>query len=138
MSRKVCLSLAVACLIAVSSVAVAQENEPRAIVSMYQIAPGKHLEFLKWLAARDEASKAAGLPAGQLYAHTNGASWDYVVIAPELTPEQEKKLDEVSKKRALKIGVAASLEIRQFIATHSDTFAVGPTTAADVVARATK
>jgi len=86
MSRKVCLSLAVACLIAVSSVAVAQENEPRAIVSMYQIAPGKHLEFLKWLAARDEASKAAGLPAGQLYAHTNGASWDYVVIAPELTP----------------------------------------------------
>ena len=138
MSRKVCLSLAVACLIAVSSVAVAQENEPRVIVSMYQIAPGKHLEFLKWLAARDEASKAAGLPAGQLYAHTNGASWDYVVIAPELTPEQDKKLDEVSKKRALKIGVAASLEIRQFIATHSDTFAVGPTTAADVIARATK
>lgn len=137
MSRTVRLSIVAACLLAVALPAFAQES-PRALVSIYQIAPGKHLEFLKWLAARDEASVAAGLPAGQLYAHQDGASWDYLVISPVTTPEQDKKLDEISRKRGLKTGVALSLEVRQFFANHSDTFAVGPTTAADVVARATK
>lgn len=137
MSRTVRLSIVAACLLAVALPAFAQEP-PRALVSIYQIAPGKHLEFLKWLAARDEASVAAGLPAGQLYAHQDGASWDYLVISPVTTPEQDKKVDEISRKRGLKTGVALSLEVRQFFANHSDTFAVGPTTAADVVARATK
>jgi hypothetical protein len=137
MSRKVCLSIVAVCLLAVALPAFAQEPA-RAIVSIYQIAPGKHLEFLKWLAVRDEVSVAAGLPAGQLYAHQDGASWDYLLIAPVTTPEQDKKMDEISKKRGLKTGVALSLEVRQFFANHSDTFAVGPTTAAEVVARATK
>src|SRR5262245_42775879 len=105
MSRTVCLSLVVVCLLTASPAAFAQEKElPHVLVSIYQIAPGKHLEFLKWLAARDEASQVAGVAPGQLYAHVNGASWDYTLIAPETTPEQDKKIDEVSKRRGLKIG----------------------------------
>lgn len=139
MLRTACLSIVVALVLAASPLAFSQENESaHVLVSIYQIAPGKHLDFLKWLAARDEASKAAGLAPGQLYAHENGASWDYILIAPTTTAEQDKKIDEASKKMGLKTGVAASIEIRQYLATHSDTFAVGPTTAAAVIAQATK
>ena len=68
--------------------ALAQEKkEPQhARISIYRIAPGKHLEFLKWLAAQEEAAKEAGVPATQVYAHRDGAAWDYLAIGPETTP----------------------------------------------------
>ena len=52
--------------------------------------------------ASDEVSVAAGLPAGQLYAHQDGASWDYLVISPVTTPEQDKKLAALKDKIAEK------------------------------------
>ena len=60
---------------------------------------GKHLDFLKWMAVQDEIAKEAGVATVQLYAHINGDSWDYVGIAPVATPEQDKKLDEITAKR---------------------------------------
>ena len=110
----------------------------RARITLYHVAPGKHLDFLKWMVAQDEVSKDAGLPTVQLYAHIDGDSWDYLGLAPVTTPEQEKKLDEIAVKKGLKIGLPASLEFRQLLASHTDTFAAGPTTAADLVAQATK
>jgi len=73
---------------------------------------------------------------GRIYAHLDGDSWDYLMIGPVTTPEQDKRFDEAAVKRGLKIGFAASLEFRQFLAWHSDTFVVGPMTAAELVAAA--
>ena len=106
---------------------------PKALVGMYQIAPGKHLEFLKWQAANDAINKEAGLPATQWYAHTDGASWDYLSIAPVLTDEQQAKVDEISKKKGVQTGFKASLKFREFVNNHTDTFVVGPVSAADLV-----
>jgi hypothetical protein len=46
------------------------------------VAPGKHLDFLKWLAETEAIAKEAGVPASQLYAHTDGDSWDYLNVGP--------------------------------------------------------
>jgi hypothetical protein len=106
---------------------------PTALVAMYQVAPGKHLEFLKWQAANEAINKEAGLPATQWYAHTDGASWDYLSIGPVLTDEQQNKVDEISKKKGRLTGFKASLQFREFVSSHTDTFVVGPVSAADLV-----
>ncbi|MEP6768980.1 MAG: hypothetical protein ABJC61_09950 [Acidobacteriota bacterium] len=118
--------------------AARQDAKPmaRARVSLYRIAPGKHLEFLKWLADTDSDAKEAGMAASQIYAHTDGDAWDYLGIAPDMTPEQQKKVDEVAKKHGRKTGFASGLEFRAFASWHTDTFANGPTTAAELVAAA--
>jgi hypothetical protein len=109
------------------------KQPPRALVAMYQVAPGKHLEFLKWQAANEAINKEAGLPATQWYAHTDGASWDYISIGPVLTEEQENKVDEISKKKGVLTGFKASLQFREFVSNHTDTFVIGPVSAADLV-----
>ena len=107
-------------------------------VSLYRVAPGQQLAFLKWLAAREDVAKEAGIPAGQLYAHLDGDSWDYLLIAPLTTPEQDGQFDEIAAKKAVKTGFAASLQFRDFLTFHSDTLVSGPVTAADLVAEAAK
>jgi hypothetical protein len=133
-------------LIAVSSLVLAaprwnQDNKPEpshARISIYQVAPGRHLDFLKWLAAREEVAKAAGVPAAQVYAHQDGDRWDYLLIWPVTTPEQDRKVDEQAAAKGLKTGFPAALEFREMLASHTDTFAAGPTTAAALVEAATK
>jgi hypothetical protein len=90
------------------------------------------------MAARDEVAREAGIATVQLYAHLDGDGWDYVGIGPVTTPEQDRKADEVAARRGLKTGFPASLEFRQLLSSHSDTFAVGPTTAAELVALASR
>ena len=114
------------------------KQPPTAVVSLYRIAPGKHLDFLKWMAEAAAFDKEAGVPADQWYAHTNGDSWDYLHIAPDLSNEQQAKVDEVAKKHGRKTGFAASLEFRTFVASHTDTFVIGPVSAADLVSAAGK
>jgi hypothetical protein len=112
-------------------------TEPkRAKISIYQVAPGRHLDFLKWMAAREDAARAAGVTATQLYAHLDGDRWDYLVIWPITTPEQDKKVDEQVAAKGLKTGFPAALEFRELLASHTDTYAEGPTTAAALVAAA--
>jgi hypothetical protein len=109
---------------------------PRALISIYRIAPGKHLDFLKWIAQREALAREAGDAATQWYAHENGDSWDYIAIGPVPTDQQDQKTDAVTKQRGLSTGFAASLEFRQFVSFHTDTYARGPTTAADLVSLA--
>jgi hypothetical protein len=112
----------------------AQASEPgKVVVSMYRVAPGKHLDFLKWMAVREAIDKEAGLAPGHWYAHTDGDSWDFVGIAPARTEAEDRKIEELSKKKGLKTGFPAALELRQFMASHTDTFARGPMSAADLV-----
>lgn len=106
------------------------------VVSIYHIAPGKHLEFLRLQAQNEAIAKEAGVPPTQWYAHNDGASWDYISISPAPTPAQDARLDAISRQRGLPTGFAAGLHFRQFITSHTDTFASGPTRATDLVAAA--
>ena len=108
----------------------------RARISLYRCAPGRQLDFLKWQAAQDEVAREAGVAVPQVYAHLDGDSWDYLLVSPVTTPEQDKKLDEIAKGRGLKIGVPAALEFRALVASHTDTLAAGPLQARDLVAMA--
>jgi len=112
------------------------KQPPTAIIRIYRIAAGKQLDFLKWLADGDAMDKEAGVPVGQTYAHTDGDSWDYLVVSPDLSKEQQAKVDNASRKHGRKTGFASSLEFRTFVASHTDTFAIGPLSAADLVAMA--
>ena len=102
----------------------------RARISIYEVAPGRHLDFLKWLAAREEVAREAGVPATELYAHTDGDRWDYLLIWPMTTAEQDRKVDEMAAAKGLKTGFPAALEFRELLSSHTDTFVNGPTTAA--------
>ncbi|MCE5232571.1 MAG: hypothetical protein ABFC67_09965 [Mizugakiibacter sp.] len=108
-------------------------KQPYALVSLYRVAPGIHLEFLKWMAAREQVAHDAGLPPTHWYAHLNGDAWDYLAVGPSTTPEQDRKVDELSTKRGLTTGMKASLEFRGMIAWHTDTATIGPVSAADLV-----
>jgi tartrate dehydratase beta subunit/fumarate hydratase class I family protein len=119
------------------SLAWSQETS-RSLVSIYHVAPGKHLEFLRWQAVRDAAAAEAGIGATQWYVHMDGDSWDFVSIAPTTTEAQDDKVDAILKSKKLTTGYKAALEFRTMIASHTDTYASGPTTAAALVEAAGK
>jgi hypothetical protein len=112
---------------------VRSQEAPHGMVSIYRIAPGKHLEFLRWQAARDAATVEAGLSPTQWYAHVDGDSWDYVGIAPTTTEAQDEQVDAILRRNRLTTGFKASLEFRTMVASHTDTDAIGPTTAAALI-----
>ena len=119
----------------------AQEQKPsRHIVSIYNIATGKHLQFLKWIAQQEAIAKEAGAPPVQWFVHQDGAGWDYIGISqvgdPVKEAEQGEKIDAISKKKGVAIGRARWLEFRQFVSTHSDTYSIGPFTAEELVKEA--
>jgi hypothetical protein len=101
---------------------------PQARVALYRAAPGQQVALLKWLSNQNRAAQAAGVPAGQLYAHTDGDSWDYLAIDPVTTKAQDDAIDAAAKKLGLASGPAASIEFRKYIAYHTDTYAIGPVT----------
>lgn len=111
-----------------------QAQEPaKAIVSIYHIAPGKQLEFLKWQAARDAAAAEAGVAATQWYVHMDGDSWDFVGISPMTTDEQDDKIEKIVAGKGMTTGFKAGLEFRTMVASHTDTLARGPTSAQSLV-----
>ena len=76
---------------------MAQDMKPapepgHAMVSLYRIAPGKQLAFLKWMATRDAIDQQLKLPRAHWYAHMDGDSWDYIAIGPQLTLSLEHPL----------------------------------------------
>jgi hypothetical protein len=109
---------------------------PKARVALYRAAPGQQVALLKWMAAQDRASQAAGLPPTQIYAHTDGGSWDYMAIDPVTTPAQDAAVDAAAAKMGMPTGTAANLEFRKYIAVHTDTFTIGPVTAQQYLAMA--
>ncbi len=107
---------------------------PKARVALYRAAPGQQVALLKWLDGQNRAATAAGIPVGQLYAHTDGDSWDYLAIDPVTTPAQDAAVDAAAKKMGMPAGPAAAIEFRKYISMHTDTFAIGPVTPAQYLA----
>lgn len=117
--------------------ALAQDEPTEYMISIYHVAPGKHLDFLKWMAEREAVAKEAGAPPIHWYSHMNGASWDYVTVSRLGDSEEQaamnKKVEELTKKKGLTTGMKASLEFRQYVSGHTDTYTMGPFTAAEMV-----
>ncbi len=120
----------------------AEQKPTRHIVRIYHVAPGEHLQFLKWSAQQEAVAKEAGAPATQWFVHQDGASWDYIGIfklaEPAKQEKLDKKIDELAKKKGMATGMAYSLEFRQFISSHTDTYVLGPFTAEALVKEAEK
>ncbi len=120
--------------------ATSAETEPvmppvKKLVEIYRIAPGKHEEFLRFVAFLDEINIKAGLPARDLYVHNDGDSWDFIIIQPAATPpDKSAALAKAWEESGAPSGANFFLHIRQFIAEHTDSFATGPTTASDYLA----
>ena len=117
--------------------ALAQNEPTEYMISIYHAAPGKHLDFLKWMAEREAVAKEADAPPIHWYSHMNGASWDYVTVSrlgdSEEQAAMDKKVEELTKKKGLTTGMKASLEFRQYVSGHTDTYTMGPFTAAEMV-----
>ena len=124
---------AAATAFAMAAPAVGQDV-PEHIVSLYRAAPGQQVALLKWMARQDQAAQAAGVAASQIYVHTSGDSWDYLVINPVTTKAQDDAVDAAAKKMGLSSGPRASIEFRTMIASHTDTTSNGPQTAAQILA----
>ena len=121
---------------AATSIAYAQAaSPPRAIISIYHAAPGHQQALLEWLAQQDRIAAAAGVASSQIYAHTDGDSWDYLMIAPVTTDAQDQALDAAAAKMGLPSGPKVGLELRKHIQSHTDTYVVGPMTAAQMLDR---
>src|SRR6266705_4956085 len=95
------------------------------------------LSLLKWSAQQEAIAKEAGAPPTIWFRHLDGASWDYIAIARVGTGAQEeelgKKSDAIAKAKGLATGAAAQLEFRALISTHTDTYAMGPMAAEELV-----
>ncbi|HEX9608005.1 MAG TPA: hypothetical protein VF962_12305 [Gemmatimonadaceae bacterium] len=130
--------IAFALMLAVISTFAAQASAaevPRMLVEVYWIAPGQHTAFLEAIAKYDEANRMAGLPPRQLYVHSDGASWDFMLMQPAETPaDKSAALKAAWEKLGLPTGADFFLSFRQYLASHEDTFVSGPTTAADYLA----
>jgi hypothetical protein len=120
MKRFRSLALLAICCVVVAAPRWSQDKPGpgRARITIYHIAPGKHLDFLKWMAAQDEVAKEAGIATIQLYAHLDGDSWDYVGIGPVQTGQEVRR----DRHGGMKTW-PPSLEFRQLVASHTDTFA---------------
>jgi hypothetical protein len=129
----VVLALLIGCL---AGIIEAQDTSKKKVIEIYRIAPGQHVAFLRMIALFDEANRMAGVAPRELYVHSDGGSWDFLLIQPaELSPEQSKAVDEALKKLHAPSGPRFFAEFRVFIAEHTDTFAEGPITAKDWLAR---
>ena len=125
------IAAALACGILAASPVIAQPAGGRAIVSLYHSQPGEQEALIRWLADQDRASAAAGVAATQVYVHTDGDTWDFMVINPVTTEAQDAAVEAAAKKLGIAYGPRASLEFRKHILTHTDTFVRGPMSAAD-------
>lgn len=130
------LALTLGLAVAAAPRAAVAAEPGRVLLEIYRIAPGQHRQFLEFIALCDRANAMAGLPPRQLYVHQDGASWDFVLIQPaSTTPEQGEALDAAFRKLKIPQGAKFFVAIRAFLLEHSDTFALGPTTAADYLAK---
>ena len=124
------LAAAAAAIAFAFTASASAQTAGRSLVSIYHVAPGQQIGFLKWLDHQDQMSAAAGIAKGQLYAHTDGDSWDYVVVYPVNTEAQDAAVDAVATKMGMN-PARGGLELRKYISSHTDTFARGPMTAGD-------
>lgn len=118
-----------------SALSQAPADPGGATVTLYRAAPGHQVMLLQWLAQQERAAAAAGVPASQLYVHQNGDSWDYLLIAPDLTDAQDDAVDAAAKRLGIPTGPGIGIELRKHVASHTDTAVMGPMSVTDYLKR---
>ena len=108
---------------------------PTAIVTLYRAAPGQQEALLRWFAEQDRIAVAAKVAPMQLYVHTSGDSWDFMGINPVTTDAQDDAMDAAAKKMGLLNGPRVGMELRKYIALHTDTTVIGPISADQALSR---
>lgn len=125
----------VALCVAAPSLAQTAMPIPTSTVEIYRIAPGKQEAFLAFIAKADAINVSVGLPPRELYVHSDGASWDYLLIQPTEPPaEKLPALEKAWIAAGMPSGADFFFAVREFIADHDDTITKGPTTAAEFLA----
>src|SRR5690606_33294792 len=112
---------------------------PEAAFEVFKLAPGRQEAFIRKLAQWDIVSAAGGQPATQMFLHEDGDEWDVLLFKPypkiPVTPAQQAAMDAKAEELHLKTGPAFWLEIRRNTASHTETRAQGPISAAQWLAR---
>jgi hypothetical protein len=112
---------------------------PEAQLEIFWLAPGKHENFIRKLAQWDQVSAAGGQPPTQMFIHEDGADWDVLLFKPfpktPITPAQQAAMDAKADELHLKTGPAFFLEMRENVASHTETKTIGPVSAAQWLAR---
>ena len=125
-----------------ASPSAAEEEWPEAWFEIFKLAPGKHEEFVRRIARVDEVARAGGQPPIQLFFHENGADWDVILYKPvrtaKPTPEQQAAMAAKRKELRMESGPAYFVKLRELVAEHSDSKAVGPVTAGQWLGRLDK
>jgi hypothetical protein len=112
---------------------------PEAQFEVFRLAPGKHENFIRKLAQWDQVSAAGGQPPTQMFIHQEGEDWDVLLFKPfpktPITPAQQAAMDAKAEELHLKTGPAFFLEMRENVASHTETKTHGPLSAAQWLAR---
>lgn len=121
------------------TVPVDSEGWPEAWFEIFKLAPGKQEEFIRSIARADEVSAAGGQPPIQMFVHQDGADWDVLLFKPvrkeQPTAAQAAAMAAKSKELNMESGPAYFVNIRENIASHTDTKTYGPVAAADWLKR---
>ncbi len=112
---------------------------PEAQFEIFKMAPGRQESFIRKLAQWDQVSAAGDQPATQMFVHEDGDDWDVLLLKPfprvPITPAQQAAMDAKAEELHLKTGPAFFLEIRENIASHTETKTYGPISADQWLAR---
>lgn len=112
---------------------------PEAQFEVFRMAPGKQEAFIRKLAQWDQVSAAGGQPAAQMFVHEDGEDWDVLLFKPfpktPITAAQQAAMDAKAEELHLKTGPAFFLEMRENVASHTETKSYGPLSAAQWLAR---
>lgn len=141
------------CMLTVNEIAAAQQPAaplpepdfsqdapwPEALFEIFRLEPGQHEAFVRSVHDWDQVNAAAGLPPARLYFHSHGAEWDVLILKvideQKLTPDQEAAMAAKIKELGLPTGPAFFIQGRKHYASHTDTQAVGPISAAQWLAK---
>lgn len=112
---------------------------PEAWFEIFRLAPGKHETFVQLMADYDEANAAGGLAPVRMYFHQHGADWDVLVLKisgeHDVSDEAQARIDAKARELGIPTGPAYFAYIRESIASHTDTKAYGPISAAQWLSR---
>jgi hypothetical protein len=124
-------------VVAVAQAPVSTPKPGRYTIQIFHVVPGKAIDFLKFNADREEIRNEAGAPPKQWYRHSDGADWDYLSITPLGSPAEEaasqERIDAVTRKHNEATGAAGGMALRALLLDHTDTYVVGPMTAAQLL-----
>lgn len=119
----------IAAPLTITQTAIAGDSKDK-LVEIFHVAPGQHEAFLRHIQLVDEVNIMAGLPPRELYVHSNGNGWDYMLIQPAHVPDDKRDaLNAAWEKLGLPSGINYFIEFRKLISNHEDTFVTGPITA---------